>query len=354
MEIIDSLWKIEIDLIIKIQNKFFKYEEFLGYFSTFFGSGYLHLYIIPLFAMYNTKVYHRLLISCIATDFINLIIKWILDEDRPYWWVNETKAYTSLTRPILYQTERTCETSGGSPSGHSMIAACFLYIIYDEINRQIDNRPSMSHKVILKILNKIGLTFILTITAISRMYFAAHFLHQCILGFMLGLLVANLMANHGLAEKFSSFEKRTWMTIIAWMIILVVSIYWAHKLISGNPMKTVELAFKHCKDPLYPKPETTVVFSALRCIAMSCGILLNAPIYKRESKLKFFESAVMTICLIILQFCAIYETPKNYKIIIFYSYSFIIYAFFQFMFIYFVPKIATITNENSQEKVKNQ
>lgn len=265
---------------MKISFSFFKYEEILGHFSTFFGSTFLYLYIIPIIALYSTKLYHKTLISCIAADFINLIMKWILDEDRPYWWIHETKAYTSLTRPTLYQTERTCETSAGSPSGHLMLAACFLHVIYDEINSRIHNSPSISHKVKLKILNKFGLVVILAVTAVSRMYFAAHFLHQCILGGVIGIIVSIIMTR-GLSEKFAKLEKRIWLTIVVWMVISVLAIYWAHKLLSGNPMKAVQLAFKHCNDPLYPKPETTVVFSAIRCVALCFGILLNAPIIKR-------------------------------------------------------------------------
>jgi glucose-6-phosphatase len=253
----------------------FKFEEILGHFSTFFGSSFLYLYIIPLITIYSTKLYHRTLIACVASDFINLIMKWILDEDRPYWWIHESKAYTSLTRPTLYQTERTCETSAGSPSGHLMLAACFLHVIYDEINSRIRGNAK------LKILNKVALLSLLFVTAVSRMYFAAHFLHQCILGGVIGILVSTLMTRRGFSERFARFEKRTWVTIIVWMVISVISIYWAHKFISGNPMKSVQLAFQHCKDPLYPKPETTVVFSAIRCVAMSCGLLLNAPIKRR-------------------------------------------------------------------------
>lgn len=56
----------------------------------------------------------------------------ILAEDRPYWWVSETKTYTSLTRPTLYQTEKTCETSPGSPSGHLTFASAVFYVLLTE------------------------------------------------------------------------------------------------------------------------------------------------------------------------------------------------------------------------------
>lgn len=267
--------------IISINFRFFAYERLLGALSTFFGPTFLYLYAIPILSAVNTKLYQRLLISCMTSDFINLILKWILNEDRPYWWVQETNAYTSLTRPVLYQTNRTCETSGGSPSGHMTLAACFLYIIYEEINSTIEKNVSETNKLKLRILNRFIVITILTLVAISRMYLSAHFLHQCILGCVLGIIVAKLMSTERFEEIIAKYRKRDWLTIGMCMTVSVATIYWAHKLLSGNPMKTVHLAFKHCLNPLFPSPETTVVFSAIRCIGMTCGFLLNAPLEKR-------------------------------------------------------------------------
>lgn len=261
--------------------RFYSYEVFFGYLSTFFGSTCMYLYLIPIMSALHTKLYHKILISCIANDFLNLMLKWILSEDRPYWWIHESTAYTSLTRPTLYQTERTCETSPGSPSGHMMMAGCFMYLVYDEINLQIDKNVAFGKSIIWKIINRTFLLLILTATAISRMYFSNHFLHQCILGCMTGMVVAIVMTKGNISAIILKFERQMWISTVLSMIISVFAIFWTHKLISGNPMASVHLAFKYCQDPLYPKPETTVVFTALRSIALACGILLNAPLYKR-------------------------------------------------------------------------
>lgn len=249
--------------------------------STLFGPTFLYTYLIPLFAVFNTRIYQRLLISCITSDFTCLILKWILNEARPFWWVQETTSYTSLTRPILYQTDRTCETSGGSPSGHMMISSCFLFIIYEELNSVIDSKVSSTHNIMLRILNRFCVIVLLTLIATSRMYFSAHFLHQCILGCVLGIIMTKLMSVERFEGIISKYKKWDWTKLGLCMTTMVLTIYWAHKLLSGNPMKTVHLAFQYCLNPLFPSPDTTVVFSSIRCIAMTFGIMLNAPIEKR-------------------------------------------------------------------------
>lgn len=112
------------------------------------------------------------------------------------------------------------------------------------------------------------------------MYFAAHFLHQCIFGSVLGIIVSTLMRRGQNYEEIARFEKLKWFKIIIAMSSSTTLIFWLHKLISGDPMASVHLAFKYCTNPLFPKPETTVVFSAIRSIALICGFLPNAPLKK--------------------------------------------------------------------------
>lgn len=160
-----------------------------------------------------------------------------------------------------------------------MMAGCFMHLVYDEINNQIKRRANKDLKLL--VLNRMVFTSVLSLTAISRMYFAAHFLHQCILGCGLGIFVSVVITSGKFDEKLSKFEKLTWFKVALVMTLTTTTIYWLHKLISGNPMESVQLAFKYCTDPLYPKPETTVVFSAIRSVAFITGISLNAPLKKR-------------------------------------------------------------------------
>lgn len=68
-------------------------------------------------------------------------------EGRPYWWVKETDIYEryGIAVPVLQQTTHTCETGGGSPSGHVMHAAVIGYVFASWIIAKYDSRSRLVH-----------------------------------------------------------------------------------------------------------------------------------------------------------------------------------------------------------------
>jgi hypothetical protein len=68
----------------------------------------------------------------------------------------------------------------------------------------------------------------------------------------------------------------------------------------------------------------------------------------RDTKMNITKAAITTGILMLLQIAAISNTPKTYKIIVFYSYTFIMNAFFQFIFLYFVPKVCSIKSKEKK------
>lgn len=221
----------------------------------------MYVFVIPCLAAYNTRLYHKTLVSCIISDFLNLVLKWwekivgkrlwkfidfsifrILSEDRPYWWVHETKSYTSLTRPVLYQNERTCETSPGSPSGHLMIAASFLFVMLISVEKLIVLK-FMRYRRELRYLARLIFALILIVTMISRMYFATHFLHQCIFGATMGVCVSETVMFTKFVNKAESMSKRQYFKVGCSMAAIIAVIFWVQKLLSGNPMASVQLVW---------------------------------------------------------------------------------------------------------------
>lgn len=168
----------------------------------------------------------------------------ILSEDRPYWWVHETKAYTSLTRPVLYQNERTCETSPGSPSGHMMMAASFMYVMLISVEKLIVLKLIRFHRE-LRYLARAVFAVTLIVAGISRMYFATHFLHQCVFGATMGVCVSETVMFTKFVNKAESMVKRQWFKVGCSMAAIVAVIFWFQKLFSGNPMATVQLVRKN-------------------------------------------------------------------------------------------------------------
>lgn len=103
---------------------------------------------------------------------------------------------------------------------------------------------------------------------------------------------------------------------------------------------------------MYPKPETTVIFSSIRTIAKVAGIWMAAPlktIAPSELRFNYFKSIPLTACLVFAQRQFILNTPTTYKFFIFYTYTFVIYALFQYLTIALIPKLcARKTAEKSK------
>lgn len=162
--------------------------------------------------------------------------------DRPYWWVQETKIYSPLNRPVLYQTERTCETSPGSPSGHMMIGAGFLFMSLVTIEKLIvRNFQSTASRCILRYLARLLFGAFLIVLAVSRMYFATHFLHQCVLGAVFGICITEAVIFTKLTDKIQLMPKTSWFNTGFFMTAGVGASYWIVKYFYGNPMESVHL-----------------------------------------------------------------------------------------------------------------
>ncbi|CAM2108735.1 unnamed protein product [Caretta caretta] len=55
----------------------------------------------------------KLIWVAVIGDWLNLVFKWILFGQRPYWWVYETSYYGNASTPVIQQFPVTCETGPG-------------------------------------------------------------------------------------------------------------------------------------------------------------------------------------------------------------------------------------------------
>lgn len=133
------------------------------------------------------------------------------------------------------------------------------------------------------------------------MYFATHFLHQCLLGVMTGISISKYLVYDNFSCELARKGKLLWIIVWFSMIILVLMLYWIPKLMNVDPMLSVKLvrqhlkhlndlifinykylqAFEYCLDPFHPRPETTVMFGCIRCIALVCSFWFYAPLNKK-------------------------------------------------------------------------
>ncbi|CAG2062961.1 unnamed protein product, partial [Timema podura] len=149
-----------------------------------------------------------ILVATVVAEWSNTLLKWLLMEDRPFWWVRETDVYGKgdLARfPKLRQTPLTCETGPGSPSGHVMgygaVAYCLVvWFIKMFVKNNKKLSASTKSRVIVSAWILYGVTIVLV--ALSRLYVATHFPHQC----LLGALGENVLPN---MQKISSYNQHT-------------------------------------------------------------------------------------------------------------------------------------------------
>lgn len=83
------------------------------------------------------------------------------------------------------------------------------------------------------------------------------------------------------------------------------------------------------------------MFSSIRSISKVVGLLLAAPLARFTSpdiKLNRVLSIPVTILLVVVQWLFIFNTPRSFKILIFYAYTAVVYAIFQYLFLTVITK----------------
>ncbi|MDX9993225.1 MAG: phosphatase PAP2 family protein [Anaerolineales bacterium] len=146
-------------------------------FFSFLGSEDFFLLVLPvLYWSVNADLGLRIGVILLFSGAINDVFKLALRGPRPYWYSPAIKALSA-------------ETSFGAPSGHAQIAAGVWGMLAARINR------AWVWVVAIFIVLMIGL---------SRLYLGVHFLHDVLLGWLLGgLLLWGLL--------------RVWDSVAAWV-----------------------------------------------------------------------------------------------------------------------------------------
>ena len=96
---------------------------------------------------------------------------------------NQGENWTIVTIPDLHQTEITCETGPGSPSGHLMENYAMFYVLADFLTTQgrVFATPPIAKRLVWT-----AFVTLLILLFLSRTYCSAHFPDQCILGMIFG------------------------------------------------------------------------------------------------------------------------------------------------------------------------
>nr|XP_040033309.1 glucose-6-phosphatase 3 [Gasterosteus aculeatus aculeatus] len=119
------------------------------------------------------------------SEWLNLVFKWMLFGERPYWWIAESRLFIN-NQPNIHQFSSTCETGPGSPSGHAMVTAAVWWVVVSSLGSYLHSR---THSVMLSAAPYLLYVVMLVAVGISRIFILAHFPHQVIAGSITGFIL---------------------------------------------------------------------------------------------------------------------------------------------------------------------
>jgi glucose-6-phosphatase len=349
----DMIHETSIMAISAIQDKFRLQSQFMFMISNLFDPRYAFLFYAPLLFSLDRYTGRKLMWVSVVAEWSNQVLKWILMGERPYWWVHETDVYTNRTetfeQPEIRQFFMTCETGPGSPSGHAMVTAAVFYILVESLLRQhgTQTKSSMVNRFCWALY-----TLILCTVSLSRVYLAAHFPHQCLLGSVIGVAVAMLVSN----ADTDSFQRKHYILGSAAMFASAMTTYFVIKSLGVDPMWTLTRATKWCAKAEYVHIDTTPFFSVMRyCgffLGMGFGLFSN--LYASAQKVQFTTGMKILSALMAVGFAKASEfvpLPRSHLYLTYFS-AFVISAILPYLFIAVVPYIVSKLNV-SKAKAKS-
>jgi len=212
----------------------------------------------------------------------------------------KTKSPIVVAPPMIMQFSRTCETSPGFPSGHTMLnSAMFLVLVRALINSTFRKSTALSRNGRkwairgLWTLYTIWIIFMIT----SRTYIAAHFPHQSIAGVVIGVVIAKTVAR---MTALQTLSWKQYIILTAFIIGSVLTIFEIYKVAGYDPMWSVEKAIRWCMRREYLSIDTTPFYSLMRNsgTSLGLGLGLSTAMYKQANRSKFTTKMTMSLVLI--------------------------------------------------------
>ncbi len=163
---------------------------------------------------------------------------------RPYWWAKQ-----NLKSSSLIQTEVSCETGLGNPSGHVMInlviGLAFVTLIRDHLVQHWEDSNPL--KIVTNRLLK-NVFYVWTgVVVASRIFISAHFPHQCFLAIGFGYLCFNLGFRNG-KSSWTNWRSHVLILVSLSFLLSALGVYLNLEQVFGfDPDWSIELARKFCK-----------------------------------------------------------------------------------------------------------
>ncbi|XP_068211417.1 glucose-6-phosphatase catalytic subunit 1 [Palaemon carinicauda] len=271
----DQLNLQSIETISFLQDKLQSHESFFVQASVFGDNREIFTFFFPIIAGLKIELGARALWAAILVEWSNLILKWAFKGDRPYWWVGETYLYTDETRPELRQFPNTCEAGPGMPSGHLMMNTAFFFVfVRGVISLFIWNSRSLnkSMKIVLTVLVCTAYVLWIGVIFISRLYIQAHFIHQCVFGIVVGLVVGHLAWSSQWLLNLN-MVKAVVLAIMLFAISILTFLFLTSQ--GLDPLWSIPLAMRHCAHPANVKIDTQPFYLMVRFTGAALGLGLG-------------------------------------------------------------------------------
>ncbi|XP_030076856.1 glucose-6-phosphatase [Microcaecilia unicolor] len=269
----------------------------------------------------------KLIWVAVIGDWLNLVFKWILFGQRPYWWVHDTDYYKNTSAPIIEQFPITCETGPGSPSGHAMGSAGVYYVMVTAVLTSILQRhPSKNFKNrCLRGILWTGFWGVQVCVCLSRVFLAAHFPHQVIAGVISGMAVAEIFEH--VSPVYKGSLKRYFYTTL-FLFCFALGFYLLLKVLGVDLLWSMEKAKRWCAKPEWIHIDTTPFAGLLRNMGIffGLGLALNSQLYLESYKERQGQQLTFRLCcilssLLVLHLYDSFELPTNVELL-FYLLSF--------------------------------
>ncbi|NXJ96868.1 G6PC phosphatase, partial [Corythaixoides concolor] len=283
--------------------------------------------LFPIWFHVSESVGIRLIWVAVIGDWLNLVFKWILFGERPYWWVHETDYYSNTSTPEVQQFPLTCETGPGSPSGHAMGAASVYYVMVTALLSAAAGKKqsrTLRYWVLWTVLWT-GFWAVQVCVCLSRVFIAAHFPHQVVAGVVSGMAVAKTFQD---IRCIYHANLRRYLGVTFFLFSFALGFYLLLRALGVDLLWTLERARRWCAHPEWVHIDTTPFASLLRNLGIlfGLGLALNSHMYlescrgKQGQQLPFRLGCIAASLLILHLFDAF--KPPSHMQLLFYILSF--------------------------------
>ncbi|KAM6951637.1 glucose-6-phosphatase 3 [Aplochiton taeniatus] len=251
-------------LIAEILQQRTKGQDKLWLIATHIGDPkFAFLLVFPLTYFICRRTGRAIVWVAAISEWLNLVFKWMLFGERPYWWIGESHLFDE-TPPKVHQFASTCETGPGSPSGHAMVTAAVWWVMMSSIGSFLYSRTK---SVLLSGVPYFIYLVMLMAVGISRIFILAHFPHQVIAGSISGLFLGVILSRRLPEGRPLMFFVCTSMGLLLGALLL----HGGLQQLGINLSWSIALAKKWCTHSQWVRLDTTPFSSLTR----DCGAILG-------------------------------------------------------------------------------